>query len=73
MEVVKGLLNQGIKNGKGVIDGIGGNVKSNVRCQVKSMKKDRPIIQDSERFVDFVQKLVPRTKIKHFCDEEIAL
>ena len=27
-------------HGKGVVDGIGGNVKSNVRRQVMSMKKD---------------------------------
>ena len=59
-------------HGKGVIDGIGRNVKSNVRCKVTTMKKDRPIVQESESFAEFAQKLAPSTKIKHFSDEEIA-
>ena len=37
--------------GKVVVDGIGGNVTSNVRCKVMSMKKSRPIMQDSESFL----------------------
>ena len=37
-----------------------------------SMKKDRPIVQDSENFTELAQTLVPSTKIKHFSDEEIA-
>ena len=57
---------------KGVIDGIGCNVKSNERHQVMSMKKDRPILQDPESFAELAQKLVPNTKTKHFYDEEIA-
>ena len=57
---------------KGFIDCVGGNVKSNVRCQVISMKKDRSIIQDSESCREFTQMVVPSTKIKHFSDEEIA-
>ena len=56
----------------GVVDGIDGNVKSNVRRQVMTMKKDRPIAQDSESFAENAQKLVPSTKIKHFSYEEIA-
>ena len=58
--------------GKGVIGGIGGNVKSNVRHQVMSMKKDRSITQDTESFAQRAQKLVQNTKIKPFYDEEIA-
>ena len=61
-----------ISHGKGVVDGIGGNVKSIVRLHVMSMKKQRPIRQGSERFTELVKKLVPSTKIKHFFDEEIA-
>ena len=57
---------------KGFIDYVGGNVKSNVRCQVISMKKDRSIIQDSESCREVTQMVVPNTKIKHFSDEEIA-
>ena len=37
-----------------------------------SMKKDRPIIQDSESFAELVQMLVSDTKIQHFSDEERA-
>ena len=55
-----------------VVDGIGGNIKSSVRHKVMSMKKDRPIVQDSENFTELAQTLVPSTKIKHFSDEEIA-
>ena len=59
-------------HGKGVLDSIGGNVKSNGRWQVMSMNKDKPIVQDSDSFAELAQPLVPRTKIKHFSDEEIA-
>ena len=59
-------------HGKGVVHGIGANVKLNIRRKVLSMKKDRPIVKDSESFAELAQKLVPSTKIKHFSDEEIA-
>ena len=59
-------------HGKGVVDGTGGNVKSIVRCQVMSMKKDRPIVQNFESSAELAIKLVTSTKIKHFSDEEIA-
>ena len=59
-------------HGKGVVDGIGGNVKSNVRRQVMSMKKDRPNVQDSESFAKLAQKLVPTTNIKHFSEKDIV-
>ena len=59
-------------HGKGIVDGIDGNVKSNVRPKVMNMKKDRSIVQDSESFAELAQKLVPSTKVKHFSDEEIA-
>ena len=59
-------------HGKGVVDGIDGNVKSNVRPKVMNMKKNRSIVQDSESFAELAQKLVPSTKVKHFSDGEIA-
>ena len=37
-----------------------------------SIKKDRPIIQDSESFAELLQKLVRSTKIKHFCNKAIG-
>ena len=43
-------------HGKGVIDGITCNAKSNVRHQVMSMNKDRPIVHNSENFAEFAQK-----------------
>ena len=58
-------------HGKGVVDGICDNVKSIVRCQVMSMKKDRPTIKDSESLAELAKKLVPSKK-KHFSDEEIS-
>ena len=51
-------------HGKGAVDGIGGNFKSNERCKVTSMKKGTPVVQDSESFVELAQKLVPSTKMK---------
>ena len=57
-------------HGKGIVDGIDGNVKSNVRPKVMNMKKDRSIVQDSESFAELAQKLVPSTKVKHYSDEE---
>ena len=59
-------------HGKDFVVNIGGNVKSNVRHQITSMKKDRPIVQDSESFAELAQKLVPSTKIQHFSDEETS-
>ena len=56
---------------KGIIDGICDNVKSIVRCQVMSMKKDRPTIKDSESLAELAKKLVP-SKNQHFSDEEIS-
>ena len=49
-------------HGKGIIDGISGTVTSNVRHQVMSMKKDRPIIQDSESSTELVQMLKSSNK-----------
>ena len=42
------------------------------RRNVMSMKKDRPIVQDSESFAELARNLVPSTKVKHFSGEEIA-
>ena len=38
-----------------------------------SMKKDKPIKQDSDSFAELAQILVSITKIKQFSDEEIAI
>ena len=37
-----------------------------------SIKKDKPIVQDSKSLAEVAQKFVPSTEIKHFYDEEIA-
>ena len=47
---------------KGVVDCTGGNFKSNVRLQVMSIQKDRPILQDSESFGEPSHKLVSIVK-----------
>ena len=49
-------------HGKGVINGTSSNVTSNVRQQVMSLKKDRPIIQDSESSAELDQLLKSSNK-----------
>ena len=43
--------------GKGVADGVGGNVKSTVHCYVMSKKKKSIIVQDCESFVNALQEI----------------
>ena len=57
----------------GIVGGNDCNIKSNERCQVMSMKKNRSIVWNSESFAELDQKLVPSTKIKYFSDEEVQI
>ena len=38
--------------GKGVVNGVGGKVKSTIRCKVMSQGKNRLIVQDTESFTE---------------------
>ena len=58
-------------HGKGVIDGVGGKVKSSVWRKVMSLSKDRPVVQDSQGFAKLAAELCHKTKVNHFFDTEI--
>ena len=59
-------------HGKGVVDGIGGKVKSTVRRKVMSQGKNRMVVQDAESFADAASKLMTSTKIIHIDEETIT-
>ena len=52
-------------HGKGVVDGVGGKVKSMVRRKVMSKGKDSLVVQDCESFVQAAKKLLKSTSIVH--------
>ena len=58
-------------HGKGVVDGVGGKVKSSVHKKVMSLGKDRPIVQDSESFAKLAKELSESTTIVHVSKEEV--
>ena len=41
-------------HGKGVVDGVGGRVKSSVHAKVMSLGKKREIVQDAESFLNWI-------------------
>ena len=59
-------------HGKGVVDGIGGKVKSTVRRKVMSQGKNRILVQDAKSFADAASKLMTSTKIIHIDEEAIT-
>ena len=59
-------------HGKGIADGVGGKIKSSVHKKVKSLGKDRPIVQDSESFAKLTNKLSESTTIIHVTKEELS-
>ena len=58
-------------HGKGVVDGVGGKIKSSVHKKVMSLGKDRAIVQDSESFAKLAKKLSESTEIIHITAEEV--
>lgn len=58
-------------HGKGVVDGVGGKIKSSVHKKVMSLGKDRPIVQDSESFARLAKELSQSTTIVHVSNEEV--
>ena len=59
-------MHTNIPHGKGVVDGVGGNVKSTIRRKCMLKGKDRVVVQDSSSFAKEAAQLVPPTKILHF-------
>ena len=59
-------------HGKGVVDGVGGKVKSSVHKKTMSLGKDRPIVQDSKRSANLANKLSESTSIIHITNEEVS-
>ena len=58
-------------HGKGVVDGVGGKVKSTVRRKVMCQGKNCLIVQDCESFVAAAKQLICSTKIIHIDEQEI--
>ena len=50
-------------HGKGVIDGIGGNVKSFVQSQSMGKRKDKIIVQDAKSFCQVASKAMNATEV----------
>ena len=57
-------------HGKGVVDGVGGNVKSTA-CHCVMSKDKNPIIQDCESFANTARNLIKSTKIVHIDEAAI--
>ena len=58
-------------HGKGVVDGVGGNVKSTVRRCVTSKGKNPIIVQDCESFINAARNLIRSTKNLHIDEAAI--
>ena len=52
-------------HGKGVVDGVGGKVKSMVKRKVMSKGKDSLVVQDCKSFVQAAKNLLKSTSIIH--------
>ena len=59
-------------HGKGVVDTVGGKVKSTIQCKVMSQGKNHLIVQDTESFASAAKKLISSTKIIHIGEPEIV-
>ena len=59
--------------GKGIVDGVGGKLKSSVHKKVMSLGKDRPIVQDSESFAKLANELSESIMIIHVTKEEVSV
>lgn len=56
-------------HGKGVVDGVGGNVKRLVREKIMSQGEGSPVVQSAKDFADLAAKAVTSTRI-FYVDEE---
>ena len=65
-------------HGKGVVDGIGGNVKSIVKCQSMGKRNDKIIVQDTKAFYQVASKamnateafLIDKTQVEAYGDTD---
>lgn len=57
-------------HGKGVVDGVGGNVKRLVRQKMMS-QGEKHIVQSAKNFADLASQLVPSTKIFYIGEQRI--
>ena len=60
-----------ISHGKGVVDGVDGNVKQLVRQKTKSRGKDRVVVQDTFTFANEAKKLTKETEVIYVSTEEV--
>ena len=58
-------------HGKGVVDGVGGRVKSIVHTKVMSLRRDRITVQDAKSFYQLVSTFCDKTTVIHVMADEI--
>ena len=58
-------------HGNGVVDGVGGNVKSTVRRKTMSKSSERIVLQDAASFATAAKQLVRGTVIIYITKEEV--
>ena len=58
-------------HGKGVVDGVGGKIKSSVHKKVMSLGKDGAVVQDSESFAKLASELSKSTRVIHVSKEKV--
>ena len=58
-------------HGKGVVDGVGGRVKSSVHAKVMSLGKKREIVQDAESFCKLASTSCNKNTVIYVGKEEI--
>ena len=59
-------------HGKGVVDGIGGNAKSLVRCHSMGKSKNKVIMQNVQSFATVVNQLMKKISVHLIFDHESA-
>ena len=57
--------------GKGVVDGVGGRVKSIVHANLMSLRRDGIFVQDSRSFCQLPSTLCDKTTVIHVMADEV--
>ena len=58
-------------HGKGVVDGVGGKIKSSVHKKVMSLGKDQAVVQGSKSFAKLTSELSKSTRVIHVSKEKV--
>ena len=60
-------------HGKGVVDGVGGRVKSIVHAKLMSLRRDGIFVQDSRSFCQLASTLCDKTTLIHVMADEVDI